>query len=387
MQTLDPTDAGQLRLAGILEAAPVPSGFYLHRLPAWARAQLLDPATTMMQAWPSGGRIDLMTDSTSIVVDALLTRVQIGDAEWPDPAFDLVIDGELVERRTATDATVIRIPDPTKPDIEVVPGEPVSLRFDGLAPSTKRVEVWLPHAAAVELRGIAVDDGADATAPPSDQRRWVHYGSSISHCIEALSPTGVWPVVAARRAGVDLQSFGFAGQCMLDQHVARSIRDLDADFISMKVGINIVNGDTFRERTFVPALHGFLDTVRDGHPTTPLLVITPIICPAAEDHPGPTSVNAEGDLIVFPRSPDLAFGALSIGRIRELIATVVRGRQDAGDTNLFLFDGRELFGENDVADLPDGLHPNAAGYERMGNRFYDFAFAPGGLVADVMARG
>jgi len=34
-----------------------------------------------------------------------------------------------------------------------------------------------------------------------------------------------------------------------------------------------------------------------------------------------------------------------------------------------------------VDDLPDGLHPNSAGYRRMGERFVAYAFAPGGPFA------
>ena len=56
--------------------------------------------------------------------------------------------------------------------------------------------------------------------------------------------------------------------------MARTIRDEPADGISMKVGVNVINFDSLRERAFRPALHGFVDTVRDGHPETPLLVGT-----------------------------------------------------------------------------------------------------------------
>ena len=141
-----------------------------------------------------------------------------------------------------------------------------------------------------------------------------------------------------------------------------------------------------RERAFVPALHGFLDTLRDGHPTTPLLVVTPIIYPVGEDHVGPSIVRG-GTSAVVDRPDELAYGALSIGRIRELIAKVVEQRQGAGDANLHLLDGRELFGEGDLGDLPDGLHPNAAGYRRMGERFVALAFGESGpFTVDVVSR-
>jgi hypothetical protein len=129
-----------------------------------------------------------------------------------------------------------------------------------------------------------------------------------------------------------------------------------------------------RERAYVAALHGFLDTVRDGHPTTPLLVVTPISCPVVEDHPGPTVLGADGTIDVVARAPELSRGALTIGRVRELMTDVVAARRAAGDGALHLLQGTDLFGPDDVSLLPDGLHPDAEGYRRMGSRFHALAF-------------
>ena len=75
------------------------------------------------------------------------------------------------------------------------------------------------------------------------------------------------------------------------------MRDPPADLISVKIGINLVNTDLMRLRAFAPAVHGFLDTIRDGHPTTPLLVVSPILLPDPRAHPGP----ALPDLTASPR--------------------------------------------------------------------------------------
>jgi lysophospholipase L1-like esterase len=379
MQDLD-LGGDVIRYAGIQEVEPTPGGLAQRRLPAWTRPQIVDPALQLLVGMPSGARLELTTDSTSLEVELVLTLVRLGD--WPvyPAAVDIVADGELVAGASTEEGTIIGIErDGT---LSFVQGpDSTTLRFADLPVGTKHLEVWLPNAASVLLRSVRVDDGATVgPPPPEERRRWLHYGSSISHCLEAHRPTGVWPVVAARRAGVALDSFGLAGQCHLDQLVARTIRDLPADLISMKVGINLVNADSMRERTFVPAVHGFLDTVRDGHPDTPLVVITPILCPAHEDHPGPTVVGGRR-IGVLERSPELSVGSLTLTRIRELLTEVVGTRRSLGDEHLHLVDGRELFGEDDLEDLPDGLHPNSAGYERMGQRFHALAFAPGGPFA------
>ena len=63
--------------------------------------------------------------------------------------------------------------------------------------------------------------------------------------------------------------------------------------------------------------------------------------------------------------------------IRELLRGAVKLRQSQGDASLQLLDGLELFGPDDVVDLPDGLHPNADGYRRMAQRFLPLAQSSG----------
>lgn len=327
---------------------------------------------------PAGGRLEFRSDAAAVELDVDLTLVQVGrNAAWP-AVFELVVDGELVDRTTASGGTTIVI-DPLTQAVDVVPGAPTTVRLErptGQTSDGSRFEVWLPHAAATRLLDVRVDGWVEPPPAAGASRRWVHYGSSISHCVEADGPTGTWPAVAARLADVDLQSFAFAGQCHLDPFAARMIGETPADLISAKLGINVVNGDTMRERTFVPALHGFLDTIRDAHPEVPLLVVTPITCPVAEDHPGPTS-TVDGTCTVTERPDALAVGALTLDRIRQLEREVVAARQ-VTDPDLHLLEGPELFGPHDLADLPDGFHPNAAGYRRMGERFFERAFSPGG---------
>jgi lysophospholipase L1-like esterase len=323
----------------------------------------------------------MVTDATSIELDLLVTRLSFAGRD-PGPAtLDLVVDGDVVTTAATETGHLFRLQLPPSTAFEFEPGEATTIRFDGLAATTKHVEIWLPHNAGVELRALRVTDGASLVAPPEPRRRWIHYGSSISHSIEADSPTGVWPVVAARAAGADLYNLGINGQCHLDQFAARTIRDLPADVISLKLGINVVAADTMRERAFVPAVHGLLDTIRDGHPGAPIIVISPIICPPAETHPGPTIPGTDRRFVVTERPEELSLGALTVVRIRELLELIVANRREHGDEHLHYLHGYELFGPADIADLPDDLHPNAAGYVRMGERFAAAAFSPGAPFA------
>ena len=53
---------------------------------------------------------------------------------------------------------------------------------------------------------------------------------------------------AAAALDWQLRNLSFAGNAQLDGFAARMIRDAPADLITLKVGINLVNADSMRER-------------------------------------------------------------------------------------------------------------------------------------------
>ncbi|HEX3795942.1 MAG TPA: GDSL-type esterase/lipase family protein [Acidimicrobiales bacterium] len=375
-------EQGPVAFVGALDVDHTATGFVPRRLPAWTRPQIPDILMDVVVQMPSGVRLRFDTTSDRIELDVMLTLLQQLPQAVRPAVFDVVIDGRVVTQAATTAGNVFALGPGGAADITFHEGEATTVVFDGLGSAHKTVEIWLPQAVVVELRALRVDqDSLVASAPPSSSPRWVHYGSSISHCLEADSPTGTWPAVAAQEGGVDLLSLGFGGQCMLDQFVARTIRDLPADVISLKVGINVVNGDTLRQRTFGPAVHGFLDTVREGHPDTPILFVSPIFCPSAEDKPGPTVMGPNGRYVTVPGLEEIRLTCLTLTQIRQIIGSIVELRRGQGDTNLHYLDGLALFGPDDAGDLPDDLHPNAAGYARLGRRFAAKAFGAGGPLA------
>lgn len=125
-------------------------------------------------------------------------------------------------------------------------------------------------------------------------------------------------------------------------------------------------------------------TIRDGHPATPLLVVSPIQCAIHEKSPGPGALDLaalSSGAIRFCATGDPAeipAGKLTLQVIRQELGRIVRQRaQD--DANIHYLDGLALYGAHDEDEhpLPDALHPQGNNASVMGERFAALAFAPG----------
>jgi GDSL-like Lipase/Acylhydrolase family len=385
-----PLVGGPVQVLGASELEPTGDGLLPHRLPAAARAQLPDDFARMCEEQPSGVRLVFRTAARHLELDVRAVRTAMtGRPLSPAGLYDVVVDGECVAQGSAPGYGVLEL-DPLSRTTTVRSGPACTVAFPTLEAGEKDVEIWLPFAEVTRLVALRSDLPITPTKGSGTRRRWVHHGSSISHGAGAEAPTGTWPVVAARRAGWDLVNLGFSGNAVLDPFTARAIRDQPADLITLKIGINVVNLDCFRLRAFVPAVHGFLDTIREGHPSTPILVISPILCPLVEDCPGPTSIDpaSSPDAPLFRtsgRREELVEGKLSLTVIRQILAEVVAERV-VDDPHLGYLDGRELFGLSDLEmmPLPDLLHPDPAGHRHIGTRFA--ALLPGLAPALVSAR-
>jgi hypothetical protein len=340
-----------------------------------------------VEAQPSGVRLVFRTHASVVEVDLLRTRtVLVGVPERPDGVVDLLVDGHPTDRAITTNGDVVRV-DPATGRTELERGSVGTLRFADLPTGDKEIALWLPHYERIELVALRTD--APISPVPNGARRvWLHHGSSISQGSNAASPSTTWPAVAAALGGVELVNLGLAGSAMLDPFTARTMRDTAADLVSVKIGINVVNADVMRLRAFGPAVHGFLDTIRDGHPDVPLVVLGPLHCPIHETTPGPGAFDmaalAAGTLrfIATGDPADTARGSLTLAVIREQLGAIMTSRI-ADDPNLHYIDGNLLYGPEDVADhpLPDNLHPDAVTHQIIGDRFARLAFSASGPFA------
>jgi lysophospholipase L1-like esterase len=271
---------------------------------------------------PAGVRMILRSNTQSI-------KIEITEAtEFME--MDCLIDGTLVKTAYLS------------------AGETM-VSFVSLPGQSKLIEIYLSQRLPVPISGIWIDEGAEWELIDDSRLRWITYGSSITHCYYSDSPSQTWPALAANKMDFNLTSLGYSGNCHLEPMVARMIRDLPADFISICAGINIVGGNTLSERTFSPALIGFIQTIRDVHKDVPLVVISPIFHREREK-----SENEVG---------------LSLEKVRTEIVQVIDMLKRHGDQNIYYIDGLEMFGEEYEKYLPDGLHPNGAGDKIIADRF------------------
>lgn len=374
-------------LHGAAEVETTARGLRPHRLPAWVRRQFPDGQLLGMEVQPAGVRLEVATTARTLEVVVHPQRIAYVGADRPRGALDLVVDGVLVASDVLTGGDAVEV-DLRTGATAFAAGAAHTATFADLPAGEKRLEVWLPHNEQVELVGLRAD--APVRAVASTRPRWVHYGSSISQGSNAATPAGTWPAVAARLGGADLRNLGFGGSAVVDPFVARVVRDTPADLISVKVGINVVNLDAMRLRAFVPAVHGFLDTIRDGHPDVPLVLVSPLFCGIHEDAPGPGVIDPASigtDQIRFgaAEGADLAHGRLTLRVIREALADLVERRAD--DPHLHLLDGLGLYGAADAEThpLPDALHPDPATHRLIGERFAGWAFGAGGAFAGTRA--
>jgi lysophospholipase L1-like esterase len=286
------------------------------RIPHTEKA-LFDVELAIRAAMPAGVRLSFRSNTTAIIGQCNSIDERSG--------IDLVVNGKLIATADTANQT--------------------SFQFGNLGTDMKDIELWMPQFGSIRVDSLMLDDNAETTPPAkSSAPKWITYGSSITHCRTADSPTRTWPAIVAHTRGYDLTCLGFGGQCHLDPMIARVIRDREADLISLCVGINIHSG-SLNQRTFGPGIIGFVQIIREKHPTTPIALISPIFSPDREDTP-----NVVG---------------FTLKQMRSEVAGAAEILTKQGDQNIHYINGLDVFGSDYAHLLPDNLHPNNEGYGIM----------------------
>ena len=161
----------------------------------------------------------------------------------------------------------------------------------------------------------------------------------------ASSPARSWTAQLGRRLQLDVSNLGYAGAARGELPSAEHLAGLPAAVITMSYGTNCWSTIPHTADLLRAGLDAFLMIVRQGHPTTPVVVTTPIVRPGAE-----TTPNRVG---------------ATLAELRDAMSSVVNSRIDRGDEALVLVDGRSLVDEGLLAD---GIHPGDEGHAAIADR-------------------
>lgn len=186
--------------------------------------------------------------------------------------------------------------------------------------------------------------GATIRPPRPDEkptRRWLAFGSSITHGYSPISRLQCYVAQTARRLGVDVLNLGLSGSCMCEKPAVDYLASrTDWDFITCEVGINMrahYEPDIFDQR-----VRSLVATLTTRHPGKPLVLISPFTT-AADYATQPTRDSRR------------------TAGFREKLATIATEYAPRG---VHLIDGRDIL--STFAGLScDFVHPSTEGHTLM----------------------
>jgi len=222
-----------------------------------------------------------------------------------------------------------------------IPKDSVFVEYEYFKSKTKRVReycIYLPLYIGVKVVAIGMNEEAEIlpAEPFVLDKPVVYYGSSITQGGCASHPGMSYQAIVSRHLNLDFVNLGFSGNGMGEPEVAEIVGSIDASCFVMDFGVNLPSADS------VAAVYGpFLSIIREQHPTTPIICVTPIY-------------NAH------------EFWEPNKGtRMRKVIREEVAKRRAQGDNNLLLVEGFELLGPDFSDGFVDGVHPNDLGFQAM----------------------
>jgi len=290
----------------------------------YPRAKPDDASRLPIDTWgtartPVGVRIEWVGSAPSV---AITYRTETSDLGYrgagAGTTFQLWRSGELRDEQPA----------------ELGEGRVELAAGDGAA----RAIVYLPEGMRPTVLAVDALDGEIEPAPA--QPKWLAYGDSVAEGWCASSPAGAWPALAGRRYNLDVRNLGYAGAARGEIVSAEQLAGVAASVISITHGTNCWTRVPFSEGMLYEGTRAFLEVVRQGHPETPIVVVSPVVRPDAEATPN-------------------RLGA-TLADLRRAMERATDERIGAGDDRLWLIPGGDLLRPE---HLSDGIHPDDAGHE------------------------
>jgi lysophospholipase L1-like esterase len=276
---------------------------------------------------PTGARIRFRTDSSTVALRL----------EWPHPPGMRNMHSfgqsgvDLYVRNTYWGTAV--------PDKDAAPGKVYEhVFFEGQPRVMRDITIYLALYSPVKVLEIGLDKNAalEFATPFAVAAPVVFYGTSITQGGCASRSGMSYQAILGRRLNLNHINLGFSGNGKGEAGVARAVAEIDAAAFVLDFAQNNSDVDSLAQ-VYDP----FLGILRERHPDTPIVSITPIY--AASE----------------------ATGSQRNEQMRALIRKVVSRRIAAGDTHLQLVEGTDLLGPSRGDGLVDGTHPNDLGFQWM----------------------
>jgi len=216
--------------------------------------------------------------------------------------------------------------------------------FKQAAPEEREHCLYLPLYNGLRIKAIGVNARATIkkAAPFAVAKPLVFYGTSITQGGCASRAGMSYQAILCRNLKLGHINLGFSGNGKGEGEVANAVAEIDASCFVLDFMANNKNWESL-DAVYEP----FVRTVREGHPTTPIILVTRIYT-ASESSLLGRHAFVEAKREVIRRT------------YKKLIAT--------GDKNLTLVEGYALLGPNDADGLVDGSHPNDLGFQLMAQR-------------------
>jgi len=300
------------------------------RLPVRLKDSLPKEVWSLGQS-PSGGRIRFRTDSNRVAI-----RLEYGSPPsmanmhaFGQTGVDLYVDG--IYRATAVAGKDAKAGQPSEFTYFEVQGGP---RLE------REMALYLPLYKPVKVLAIGVEKDArlSRTRPFGIAKPVVFYGTSITQGGCASRPGMSYQAILGRMLNLDFVNLGFSGNGKGEPEVARMTAGIDGSCFVLDFAQNNKTVESLRE-----VYDAFIGTLREKHPGTPILAITPISSSSER-------LGAAGE---------------RLEAMREHIRKVVARRIADGDRRLQLVEGTDLLGPDRLDGLVDGSHPNDLGFQWM----------------------
>ncbi|MCM8778018.1 MAG: GDSL-type esterase/lipase family protein [Candidatus Omnitrophica bacterium] len=239
-------------LHNVAELLETEDGVMLSRIPDRLRVSV-NPGVQTMAIQPAGGeiRLNLKSKEARVVLKSKEEGTFLGEIYQGS----FLLSSYFITNNTSD--IVVSLPANIEKLKELSQKE--KMPFDaGLT------RIILPYRATCVIKDIV----GEFELPGKEQlpeKRYLTYGSSITHGATAIRPTGTYAMRTAQFLGVDLINLGFGGSALCEREMADYIAERDDwDFASLEIGINMIN--RFDVSEFRKRVEYFIPKIAHSHP-------------------------------------------------------------------------------------------------------------------------